>query len=138
MSDRAEVLEQIREMAKEYPFTVEMIESVNYKPHPYMIGPQHIPEGGGVLDDNTIRFMERLGVHCGWRGCTLPYDQHTYDTVMFIKLKQNVDQETIRLQFLKIKPILEENKIDGIGFLETPEKYRILGVSDVKETDPDA
>ena len=68
-------------------FTIEGIHAVNHKPHPFLVGPQHIKHAsenhGGALNEETLK-----AVHCAVPGCYIPYEEHTSDTVLFLKLKK--------------------------------------------------
>ena len=104
--------------------TLKSIASVNHKPHVYVIGPKHIAYAsdhcGGILGKETC---EKVG--CAHPGCNTSYDEHTSETVMFIQLKKDCKNQEIN-DFLKtMVEDMELNKIDGIVFIDTTEKFRI-------------
>ena len=98
---------------------------VNHKPHPYMIGPEHVgyasANHNGMLGQETL---EKVG--CAHPGCNLSYKEHTSDNVMFLKLKKNVSQDYLKALIVPLKEDMEKMKVDGICFIETEEKFRIV------------
>lgn len=124
-------------------FIASSVDSVNFKPHPYCITPQHLQYANMYLDKGTIKDAEKHGVKCGMyhdpsnpskycnyhkKGfvrCSLSYEQHTNDKALFLKLKCHLSKKEAGKELLKIKPLLDQNNIDGIAFLETAEKFRI-------------
>ena len=105
-------------------FTCESVQHVNFKPHPYMIGPGHLLEGHMYLGEAEIKEAEGAGVHCYDHGCRIPYDQHTSDFVAFLRLKHNVANAEAANQLMLVKPFAMEQKIDGFGFID--DGFRIL------------
>ena len=125
---------------KEFPtpkskdFKLENIQSVNPKPHFYVITPRHVghcsDHNCGMLNEQAIRDAEKDGALCGWRDknnarrCELPYDEHTCDKVLFIRALVNKpikDLIGLKEYLLKIKPVLEKLHLAGVAFIE-PEK----------------
>ncbi len=105
-------------------FIVKSITHVNHKPHPFMIGPKHIGYAahhcGGMLG------KEAVDAHpCAKRGCRLPYDEHTSDHVLFLAQVRNLTDSEAQAALKIITADMESDKIDGIAFVETPEKFRI-------------
>lgn len=110
-------------------FVVKSITHVNHKPHPYMIGPKHIEFAAdnynGMLTEAVIAAGEKKRIYCAHPDCALPYDQHTSDKVLFLQLTRDLTNQEATEELMKVKPILEENKVDGVAFVETPEQFRI-------------
>ena len=90
-----------------------------------MLGPEHIAfcadNYGGRLGDACL--ADRRFPICAQLGCFLRYEEHKSNRVLFLSLVRNLSNEKVK-KILKDLP-LTENKIDGICFVETPEKYRI-------------
>lgn len=114
-------------------FTVEGIHNVNHKPHPFMIGSKHITFAAdrysGMLGDACI--ADKNFPTCSQPGCNLCYEEHHSDRVLMLSLLQNLETTQAR-ELLKEVVELEcftAEKIDGITFVETPEKYRISTTS---------
>jgi hypothetical protein len=118
-----EVEEQLQERLQEL-FTVKSITRVNHDPHPFMVGPQHVRHASekhsGMLGEATLR-----AVPCAHPRCNTDYDGHTSVNVLFLSLKKDVTNEEAAGLLEPLKDFLAENKIDGISFVETPEKFRI-------------
>lgn len=111
-------------------FIVKNIININHKPHPYVIGYAHVVYAsdnfGGRLTEECILMGEKRGVlRCYQKDCRIPYSQHTSDKVLFLSLKRNMTNEEAAKELSEIKSLLEENKIDGILFVETEKKFRI-------------
>ena len=125
---------------KSKDFKLESIESINYKPHPYCITPEHLSEDSMYLGRIEIEKAEANGIKCGmyynsanpkmyttcrkrdYTRCELPYDKHTVDKVLFIKAL--VDKKVDKLYGLKvylknILPIMKKLHIDGVAFIES-------------------
>jgi len=115
-------------------FTVLRITTVNHKPHPFMIGPRHVVYAskhcGGMLDEHALRqhpcvmpVSQRPRRLCG-----LPYDEHHYDKVGFLKLRQDLRPSQVRRALLRLaeKNIACGDRIDGFTFVETEDKFRII------------
>lgn len=105
-------------------FTFKDIMNVNHKPHPYVIGPKHISYASdhfnGMLSESTCEM-----VPCAHPGCTYSYKEHTSDKVLFLQLKRHMSANEANSFFVPLKETLIEQKIDGVTFVETPEKFRI-------------
>lgn len=102
------------------------VDNVNHKPHPYTIGPKHIKYASdhhsGMLGTETLK-----AVPCAVRNCQLSYEEHTSNKLLFLSLLRNASKDEVNTFVTDIlKPILIENKIDGIAFVDTPEQYRII------------
>ena len=114
-------------------FIVKGIHNVNHAlGHGYTLGPKHIVWGsknnGGVLSGGSIERMEKEnGPSCAQPGCMRYYHEHTSDKVLFLQLTQNLENKEASDLLFKVKEeILLPEKIDGIAFVDTSEKYRIL------------
>jgi len=64
--------ELISEALKEQTaFNLKDVLQINHKPHPFMIGAQHVAYAsdhhGGMLGEETCR-----KIPCAWKGCTTP------------------------------------------------------------------
>ena len=112
-------------------FSLENITAVNHKPHPYTVGSKHIAHAAanhsGMLGDATLK-----AVKCAHPGCILSYEEHTSDTVMFIKLKRHMTHAEANGFLLSIKEDMEADKLDGIAFIETKEQFRVDDVEEAK------
>ena len=120
-----ELTEKYQEILKDNDlFIVSKVESVNHDPHPYTVGSKHIEHAdennGGQLDKQTIEEVE-----CAASGCSLTYDEHKYDTVIFLQLKRNGTNIEAKKAFKSIEKELKTDNVDGIVMVETIEKFRI-------------
>jgi hypothetical protein len=106
------------------PFRFRGIINVNHRPHPFTVGARHVwyaaEHCGGILGDEAIRAHP-----CAVRGCRLPVDEHTWETVMFLQSTRNATSEEAREALLPLTDEMEALGIDGFAFVETPEGYRI-------------
>ena len=100
------------------------VDTINHKPHRYMIGPKHIQHAsdkhGGMLGTATLE-----AVHCAYPNCNSSYEEHTSDKVAFLQLKRDGENKEANDELKKIVDIMKENKIDGVVMVETDEQYRI-------------
>lgn len=105
-------------------FTFQSITNVNHKPHPFTIGPKHIEHASrnyiGMLGDATCK-----AVPCSYKGCRVPYDQHTWDTVLFISLKRDMTNAEANEELKAVSVDMQDDGIDGFALVETEEKFRI-------------
>ena len=94
------------------------IKDVNFKPHPFMVGVKHITYAsdhcGGILGQEVLE-----KIPCAHPGCHLPYDQHTHDTVMFLKLTRNATETEAREALKSLSGDLEVDGVDGFAFIKT-------------------
>lgn len=101
------------------------IHEVNHRPHPYTVGAKHVAyaadHNSGILSEEIC-----MKIQCEHPGCHLPYDEHTSDKTLFLQLTRDTNNTEANEELLKIKPALLENKIDGVAFVDTEEKYRFL------------
>lgn len=107
-------------------FTLLSITPVNHKPHPFVIGGRHVSFAannfGGGLGVEAIEAAERKGIYCAHPNCRLPYKEHTYDTVAFIKLTRHATNAEATEALKDVDGVVE---ISGFSFVETPEQFRI-------------
>ena len=105
-------------------FTLKGIHAVNYDPHPYMLGPAHITyankHSGGVIDEGTLK-----NVRWSPPKCNIPYEDHKFDTGMFLQLKRNGTNEEAGAFMNTMLDEMKEDNIAGFTFVETEEKYRL-------------
>jgi hypothetical protein len=93
---------------------------VNWKPHPYTIGPRHVTYAsekcGGMLGEEV---MEK--VPCAAGECNLSLAEHTYDVVGFVKLTRDLTQDEARTFLKGIADAIPEigKRLDGFCFIET-------------------
>ena len=105
-------------------FLVKSVNGINYKPHPYTIGSQHIVYASnnhsGMLNLETVK-----KVKCAYYSCNIPYEDHIYDTVCFLQLKRNGTNGEANIILKKLVNDLGETFVDGFTFVETTEKFRL-------------
>lgn len=105
-------------------FVLEEIQRVNFKPHPYTIGAKHVAyasdNNSGMLTDDVCK-----KIPCAHRGCNLSYEEHTSDCVAFLKLLRNVGKEEAQKILNELLVDVLGKEVDGVAFIETPEKFRI-------------
>lgn len=111
---------------------VDAVINVNFDPHPFTVGPEHVVYAsdhcGGMLGEDVMRKIPCAnGGHrlAGIPRCNLPYEAHKSDKVAFIKLTRNASKEEMQEWLKSIVPWMESEKIDGVTFVETKEKWRI-------------
>ena len=114
---------------KDY-FIVEGVENINYKPHPFTIGSEHI--GKYKLDTSKpcVGYTNNEGEYSnnrkkGFTKCGLSIKEHTSDTVVFLKLVQNLTQDIAKEQLQGFINSIHPNIFSGYAFVETIEKFRI-------------
>lgn len=137
MNAREKVAKCAEALAEKGIFVILDLQEFNHQPHPFTIGREHIqryhldttkPCAGYVNDQGDYRNTSKPGYH----KCGLPLEQHTHDEVIFLQLTRNVKHEEAHAELLKLKPLMEEMKIEGIAFVDTPEQYR-MGEPEVKK-----
>lgn len=100
--------------------TASQIRSVNFRPHPYTVGPRHVAQAskhyGGMLTEEVMR-----EIPCAHPGCKLSFDEHTSDHVSFIRLTRDASGEEVRawLKALVDSGVTPTNKCDGFAFVKT-------------------
>lgn len=105
-------------------YTLKHVSAINHHPHQFTIGPQHITlasdKYGGMIDEKVCR-----EVGCKIKGgCSLSYEEHTYDIVAFMQLLRNATKEEANPALKKVADAIGKN-IDGFVFVETKEKFRV-------------
>lgn len=104
------------------PIKVLEIRDCNHKPHPFLIGPEHMAYAsdhcGGVIGQDAIE-------HHPCALCEQPAFSHSYDVVMFLQLTRNSTNGECFKILQSISQEMQEDRIDGIVFVETEEKYRV-------------
>jgi hypothetical protein len=97
-------------------------------PHPYCITPRHLTDESMYITRDTIRDAEKkhgaVCDHCrylvkqGKQPRILTVDEHQDSFTLFLEVpKGDLNSiEGLKEYLLKIKPILADLKIDGIGF----------------------
>jgi hypothetical protein len=111
--NKEEIVTKYQSILENSCFKILSIDTVNHKPDIFMITPKHIAKSNGILDPNVAP--------CG--NCGQDIYNHTYDTVAFLQLLRDANKEEVT-RFLQLLP-LKEDKLDGVVFVETKEKYRI-------------
>lgn len=122
MTDK-EIEDKIQEMLSP-DFRTKGITGVNHKLHPYVIGAKHVSYAAehcsGMLG---LDVLNKIG--CAHPECGMSYDEHTFDRVLFISLTRNLTKSQADAKLIPVSEALIQNSIDGIVFVETPEKFRI-------------
>jgi hypothetical protein len=111
--------------------------TVNHKPHPFVIGPQHFPKGGGLfLGENEMRQAPCAYRERGGYRCDLMYDQHTSDRALLLKAKRNLTNKEAAATLFKLKEAIAANgdKIDGFAFVKS--EFTIAPPEDTGGHDP--
>jgi hypothetical protein len=113
-------------------FKFEGVNRINHSQgHPYTIGPKHVLHAskyfGGKLGTEAILGLERQkGPSCACGGCNARYEDHKSNKVLFLTLLKTLEHEEASQVLKQVSlEILEPEKIEGIAFVETPERYRI-------------
>jgi hypothetical protein len=100
-------------------FKLHDITQINHKPHTFMVGPRHVAHAsdhcGGKLGEETMK-----AVTCAHPGCGMPYEAHTSDRVMALKLVTNASNEEAQQALKDIVAATEhEYHIDGFVFIKS-------------------
>jgi len=97
-------------------------------PHLYCITPKHLTGKSIYLDSKAIRDAEKNhGAVCdtcrdwvkhGRQAEILPYDEHRNELTLFLEVPKGDLNAVLGLKeyLQKIKPVLQELKIDGVAF----------------------
>ena len=112
--DNDELPKFLTELLPELAGVVELLkaDNVNYKPHPFMIGPKHFPKDGGM-------FIQPRQAPCAMQGCNLSYDEHTSDRALFVRpLTEN--EPDIKAALKKIVEACTKTgiKLDGFALVK--------------------
>lgn len=109
-------------------FICKNVMAINHKPHRYVIGARHVTwasrNSGGMLSEAAIERAEKEGVHCEYPSCRVPFKDHTYVSACFLQLKRNCTKEEAQ-EALQAIVQATSPELEGIVFVETPEKFRI-------------
>ena len=106
------------------PILVDSALPINFRPHPYMVGPKHVEEAAdhhcGML---TAEVCEK--VKCAHTGCNLGYSEHTCDHVLALKLTRDATATEVAEALKPEADAMAADGVDGFIFVETPEKFRV-------------
>jgi len=99
-------------------FEVVDVQSCNFKPHPFTIGPQHLKNSTSIyLDPNCAPCAHR---ERGTRArCELKYEEHTCDRVVFLKCLKNMTNADAASKLAGVKKQMEKDKLDGFAFIKS-------------------
>ncbi len=122
-------------------FEATNVSDINHKPHPYCLTEKHLGKHT-IIDRAAIIEAEKDGAHCGiytgpngeiyngykrgYTPCHVPYEDHTSDNVLFLKLKRDVKNDEAVAALKSMIKVLGDDFVDGFTFVETKEKFRIL------------
>ena len=126
-----ELLKQLNSLVTDGSIEFSEITSINHKPHPYCITEKHLKYNNSMyLGSEQIRRMEKKhGCMCGmytdgngrWsnkrtkkynRKCNIPYDEHTADKVVVMRLFVELDSLPFEIPEELLNE-MEKLKIDG-------------------------
>ena len=117
-------------------FKIYDVDRVNHKPHPFMIGPRHVAHAAdnhsGMLGEKTLE-----AIPCAMPRCELSYHEHTSNLVVFLQLQRDGEAYEANEILGKLAPVLEENKIEGVVFVDTEEQFRINQTQNNEENELD-
>lgn len=107
------------------PFAVLEVMHVNYKPHPFVIGPEHMKTDSPYLDPESApcAFREASGVRC-----RLPYKAHTSERALALAPKVATDLATLQQWMVKTRPRAELDNIQGFAIVD--KKKLIAGLDE--------
>jgi hypothetical protein len=118
-----ELTSKYRELVRD-PFEAVVVRRCNHKPHPYMIGTEHVVHAserhGGMLGIET---MDAVG--CAWQDrpgaqkCRGKTSDHTSDLVLFVKAIRDCTNREAAQALFALKPQMLEDKLDGIAFVKS-------------------
>ncbi len=118
------------------PLKVKSILSINHSPHPFTIGSKHVAfasdKYGGMLGDSAINNPDFPP--CAARGCSLSYDEHTYNTVLVLELTKDANNKEVQAVLESINEEIESDKLDGYVFIENEFNF-ITGEPNESNTD---
>lgn len=126
--DDEEVAEILKSEVVLNCFTVDSCRAVNFKPHPFVIGPGHLKGDSMYLDPNSHGCYYR-GRDTASGTCGLPYSAHTHETVVFLRIITPIEakpdgnfslSDEMKAELVACKDILDKYKIkvDGFGFIK--------------------
>lgn len=107
-------------------FSFQSIDNVNHNtPHPFTIGPRHIEPASERHGWYAWRRRLQSCALCAHPGCRMPYDQHTWNTVLFLSLKRDMTNAEANEELKAVSVDMLADGIDGFVLVETEEKFRI-------------
>jgi hypothetical protein len=100
------------------PLKVRSVTHVNFKPHPFMIGPKHVAYAakchGGMLGEATMR-----AVPCAWKHCHTEFEGHTSERVLFVELTRSATNAEVRgVLTPELGKTMELEGIEGVAFVK--------------------
>ena len=108
-------------------FILKDIMNINHNPHPFILGTKHISfcidNYSGMLGDACVN--DKRFPTCSHPGCFNTYKEHTSDKVLFLQLTKNITSTQANKILKTLVDIMKQEQIDGISFVDTPEKFRI-------------
>lgn len=120
-----ELPEDLKAEIEEF-FVIRGLQGINHKPHPFVLGPKHIEFSSkkhcGIIGEAAL--ADPAFPTCA--SCNLSYKEHTSDHALFLQLRNNLRRSEIEEFFTDLGKKLESLGIDGIVFVETPEKFRFI------------
>jgi hypothetical protein len=112
---------------------VKDITNVNYKPHPFTVGPEHVEyavkHNFGHLDESVARAVPCAARIRGKR-CNFSYDDHISDRLALVQLKRNCESSEMQTWLQSLISWATSVHIDGFTFVDTPQHYRILNLEE--------
>ena len=124
---------QVKYNTAENKISIENIMAVNHEPHPFVIGPRHVVDASnrsGVIDDETLE-----NITCAHPGCNLLYADHSFETIILLKLLESIDEKAASDFINTITNDLLVHSIDGFAMIETEEKFRVFPVDGIKDAE---
>ena len=102
-------------------FLIHKVDHCNYKPHPFVIGSAHFDNGTINVHKARCAFKGPGPGYSRYDPCDLPYEQHTYDVVMFLECKKTLANKEAAAALFKLKEAFEADKvhIDGFAFVRS-------------------
>ena len=113
------------------------VRGANHKPHPFMIGPAHIKHAadncGHMLGEATLK-----AVGCAHPGCTTPYEEHTWDNVLFLQLTRDCKHSELNelVKRVKLGDAMTADQLDGLAFVESSFQIEQDNPEPAKPDDP--
>jgi hypothetical protein len=124
-----DLLKSLNEILKDGEVGVKAV-NIHYQPeqHLYTITEKHIAYNERVtLGDEEIKRMEQKhGPMCGFPKCTLKYEEHINKRILLLQLTRTMEGTVMNEIMHSIMELSEKNKVIGFGFVDTPEKYRVI------------
>lgn len=127
-------------------FTAEHVHTFT-QPHPFCVTPQHVGHASdhfsGMLGSDAILDLEKKtqkpscgmyvsddgkvhnGYKRGYHKCDLMYDEHVSKNVLIVKLTRDMTNAEAGTALCEVKPMMEADKFEGVGFLNLNKEFRI-------------